>query len=96
MKEEFDFVLLPKGTVIVTQKELKTLNAYSEKVRRELIKDIFSDVEEMLRHSYRIEDGWAGLCKNEEDRGKYLYGRNLCEKLIIDLQKIERKYEDEG
>lgn len=82
-------------TVTLTRAEIDALNTYSEKVRRETIKTIFSDIEELLQTRYRIEDQWAHLCENAEDRGNYLYGKNLCEKLIIDLQKIEKKYTEE-
>lgn len=91
MKEEFEF-----ETVTLTKAEIEALNTYADKVRRETIKAVFAEVEEMLHTRYRIEDTWANMCEDRDDRGKYLYGRNVCEKLIFDLQHIERKYtEDE-
>lgn len=95
-KDNFDFVLIPKGTVVVTQKEIDALNAYADKVRRETIKAIFAEVETMLHTRHRIEETWGNMCEDRDDRGKYLYGAGICEKLIYDLQKIERKYTDEA
>lgn len=84
-------------TITLTRAELDALTAYDEKLRREAMKKVFDDVEELLHSSFKIESGWASLCKNADDRGNYLYGANLCTKLLIDLQAIKRKYaEDEG
>lgn len=100
-KEEFVFFdaeLQPvEETVTLTRAEIDALNTYAEKVRRETIKTVLGEVEEMLQMRYRVENGWVSLCANPDDRGNYLYGKNLCEKLLIDLQAIKRKYaEDEG
>ena len=82
----------PEETITLTRAEMDALTEYDEMLRREAIKKVFDDVEELLQMSYRVEDGWASLCKNADDRGNYLYGMNLCTKLIIDLQAIKRKY----
>lgn len=98
VKEEFvvvDAELQPE-TVTLTRAELDALTAYDEKLRREAIKKVFDDVEELLQTRYRLEDQWASLCENADDRGNYLYGRNLCTKLIIDLQTLKRRYADEA
>lgn len=86
----------PAETITLTRAEMDALTAYDEKLRREAIKKVFDDVEELLQMSYRVEDGWASLCKNPDDRGNYLYGRNLCTKLLIDLQAIKRRYATGG
>jgi hypothetical protein len=53
-------------------------------------------MEELLHSSFKIESSWASLCKNADDRGNYLYGANLCTKLLIDLQAIKRRYATGG
>ena len=84
-------------TITLTRAEIDALTVYDKKMRREMIKKVFDDVEELLRYSYKIESGWASLSRDANDRGNYLYGANLCTKLLIDLQAIKRKYaEDEG
>ena len=88
-----EFIFPEEETVTLTRAEIDALNTYAEKVRRETVKAIFADMKDLLHQRYRIENNWASMCKDPDDRGNYLYGRNLCEKLIIDLQKIERKYE---
>lgn len=93
-KKRFNMVFLPEGAVVVTKAEMEALNTYSEKVRRETVKAIFTDFAELLEARCKIEDNWASHCENADDRGNYLYGRGLCEMLLIDLQKIERKYEE--
>ena len=99
-KDEFVIDAEPQKaeeTITLTRAEIDALTAYDEKLRREAIKKVFDDVEELLQASYKIEEGWASLCKNADDRGNYLYGANLCTKILIDLQAIKRKYaEDEG
>ena len=95
MMKKDNFVLIPKGSVTITQKELDALNEYAQKVRRETIKAIFAEVEEMLHTRHRIEETWGNMCEERDDRGKYLYGAGICEKLIFDLQKIEKKYTEE-
>lgn len=79
-------------TITLTRAELDALTVYDKKMKQEMIKKIFDDVEELLHSSYKIESSWASLCKNADDRGNYLYGANLCTKLLIDLQAIKRKY----
>lgn len=93
-KKNYKLILLPEGAVVVTKKELDALNTYAEKLRRETIENIFSDVEEILHGRYRVEDNWGGTCDNFVERRKHFYSRNLCETLIIDLKKIERKYKE--
>ena len=84
-------------TITLTRAEIDALTVYDKKMRREMIKKVFDDVEELLHSSFKIESSWASLCTNADDRGNYLYGANLCTKLLIDLQAIKRKYaEDEG
>jgi hypothetical protein len=95
MMKKDNFVLIPKGPVTITQKELDALNEYAQKVRRETVKAIFAEVETMLHTRHRIEETWGNMCEDRDDRGKYLYGAGMCEKLIYDLHKIERKYNDE-
>lgn len=84
-----------KNKVILTRRELDALHVYAEKVRRETIDAIFTDVEELLRMRYRFEDQRSDICEDEHDRSRHFYGRNVCESLLIDLQKIERKYTDD-
>ena len=93
-KKRFNMVFLPEGAVVVTKAELEALNTYSEKVRRETVKAAFDACKNLLEARCKIEANRASQCENADDRGNYLYGRGLCEMLLIDLQKIERKYEE--
>lgn len=78
----------------LTRAEIDALNKYAEKVRLETIKAIFGDVEELLRLRYRFEDMRSSICEDEYDRCRHFYGRNVCESLLTDLQKIERKFKE--
>ena len=91
----FDAALLPEGAIVLTRAEMDALNEYSEKVKRETVKAIFSDIEELLRARYRLEGEKARLTDSSDDRKKHYYGESLCTSLIIDLQKIEKKYTEE-
>ena len=99
IKEEFvfpDAELQPVAeTITLTRAELDALTVYADKVRRETNGKVFADVEELLQMRYRVEDSWASACLNPDDRGKYLYGRNVCKSLLIDLQALKRRYADE-
>lgn len=82
--------------VILTRAEIDALIKHEQKLSREKIKAIFSDVKELLELRYRFEDKRSGICEDENDRSRHFYGRNVCECLLIDLQQIERKYTDEA
>lgn len=51
-----------------------------------------ADVEELLRVSVRIEGTRIDTCEDHIIRSRHLYAKALCEMLLEDLQKIERKY----
>lgn len=89
-----EFILPEAETVTLTRAEIEALNAYAEKVRRETVKAIFKDVKNMLHARYRMEDHLIGLSTEIQDRIRYLHGRDMCETLLIDLKKIEGKYEE--
>jgi hypothetical protein len=93
-KKNYKLVLLPEGAVVVTKKELDALNTYAEKVRRETLENVFTDFEEILRCRYMVEGNRSVACDNFVERHKHLYGREVCETLINDLKKIERKYKE--
>ena len=80
----------------LTRAEIDALNKHNKKVRREMLQAVFNDVEELLRLRYRFEDQMGGIAEDAYDRCQHFYGRNVCESLLIDLQKIERKYINEN
>jgi hypothetical protein len=94
-----DAELLPssKGAeeVVLTRQEVDFLDKYSRQVRKWHIKQVIEEVRAMLDKRYQIEDTWASMCKDADERGQFLYGRKLCEKLMIELGEIERRYNDE-
>lgn len=99
VKEEFvfDAELQPEQkTITLTRAELDALNTYADKVRRETVKAIFTDIGELIRVRHKREDDWANVCKDQEDRRLFFYARNICDCLLIDLMKLERKYTDEA
>lgn len=83
---------MEKDTIELTRAEREALDKYYTERKKELLGEVFSAVETMLQDAYRIEDNWVGLCDQEWERYKFLYGRNVCEKLIIDLKKIKSKF----
>lgn len=97
VKEELVFVdaELQPETVTLTRAEIDALNTYADKVRRETVKAIFTDIGELIRVRHKREDDRANFCKDQEDRRLFFYARNICECLLIDLMKLERKYNDE-
>lgn len=84
-----------QNEITLTRAEIDALNKHNEKVKGETINKVFDEVEELLRTRYRIENSWASMCEDADYRGKFLYGRNVCESLIFDLKKLKARYEDE-
>ena len=83
---------MEKDTIELTRAEREALDKYYTERKKELLDEVFSAVGTILQDAYRIEDNWVGLCDQEWERYKFLYGRNVCEKLIIDLKKIKSKF----
>lgn len=79
-----------KESITLTKAEIDALDKHSKRARRAAVNSALADVEDLLQERYRLEDEWASMCKDEGDRAKFLYGRNLCEKLIIDVQNMRR------
>ena len=98
MKKKPDAFTIPKTVMVeLTREEIDALGKYSAKREKARLEEVFSAVEELLEARYRIEDTWAGMCKEDEDRSKYIYGRHISELLIIDLKQMKKKYlEEEG
>lgn len=92
VKEEFILPDTEDKGITLTRAEMDALTEYDAMVRKDMIWRIFADVEQLLQMSYRTEEKWAKMCNSLEDRGCYLYGRNLCEKLLIDLLQIKKRY----
>lgn len=53
-RKRFDLRLIPEGAIVVTEKEREALNTHSENMRRETIKAIFADVEELLISGMKV------------------------------------------
>ena len=90
----YDAMFEPK-TLTLTRAEIDALNKHNEKVKRENIKAVLDEAEEMIRARYRTEDMQSSTSDDAVERGKFLHGRNVCESLIIELRKIRGRYEYE-
>lgn len=80
-----------KKDVRLTRAEIDSLTEYAEKVRAELISSIFTDVEELLQGAIKSEGIKADFKPNT---GTHHYAKRLCQMLVADLRKIERKYKE--
>lgn len=100
VKEEFVFTDAEfepvEETVTLTKAEIDALNKYAEMVRRETVKAIFNDIRELIKIRHKREDTWANFSRDQEDRRLFCYARNICECLLVDLMKLERKHNDEA
>lgn len=79
----------------LTREEIDAIDKYDAERKKDLINKVFFAVEDLLEARYRIEDRWVGLCGQDEECIKFAYGRNVCEKLIIDLKQIKEKFMEE-
>ena len=81
--------------VELTRAEIDALNEYAKKVRKETIEAVLADVKAAIIKRHGFEDQKGGLSEDEYDRCRHLYGRNVCEGVLLDVMKIERRYSDE-
>ena len=89
-KKHFDMVLLPEGAVVVTKAEIEAMNTYSEKLKHEHIKSAFDAVEELLQMAIKTEV----IKAKYGDPYPHNYAKRLCQELVEDMRKIERKLKD--
>ena len=88
-------VIIPsEETITLSRAEIDALTEHDKKRTIVLLERIFFAVEELLQANYKLEDRQAGWCTTSQERGYHLYGRGLCERLLIDLYAIKRKYSD--
>lgn len=78
--------------VILTKKELDALNVHSDKMRRELVKAIFDDVEELLELNKRLEHNRAEMSQSYPGEQRHQYAESLCVTLLADLQRLRDKH----
>ena len=94
--KDHDAVIEPE-TVTLTRSEIDALTRVNDLVRAETIRQIFNDVEELIRNKERLEWGKShNMDTSFTTRLRHRHAMNVCETLLKDLQKIERKYTDEA
>lgn len=82
--------------VELTRAEIDALKKHNDKIRREAIKAVLDDVKAAIHKRHVFEDQKGSLSADEYDRCRHLYGRNVCEGLLLEVMKIERRYSDEA
>lgn len=82
--------ILPEGSIILTRAEIEALNTYSDKLRREQINAAFDAVEELMQMAIKTE----GIKAKYGDLHTHNYAKHLCQVLVEDMRKIERKLKD--
>lgn len=87
---EQGFYKIPEGSVVISRAELDALTKYAKKTKAELVSAIFNDVEELLQMAIKTEGNKALF----GDIVKHKYAKRLCQTLVADLRKIERKYRE--
>ena len=96
MKDYQDAEFEPE-TITLTRAEIDALTKVNDLVRAETIRQIFNDVEELLSDRARLEWGKSHNMETSfTTRLRHRHAMNVCETLLKDLQKIERKYTDEA
>lgn len=94
--QEYQDAEYEQETVTLTRAEIDALTRVDDLVRAETIRQIFDDVEELLSNRARLEWGKSHNMETSfTTRLRRRYAMNVCETLLKDLQKIERKYTDE-
>lgn len=83
--------ILPEGAIILTRAEIEAMNTYSDKLRCEHITAAFDAVEELMQMAIKTECGKEAKC---DDSHTHNYAKHLCQDLVEDMKKIERKLKD--
>ena len=82
--------ILPEGSLILTRAEIEAMNTYSDKLRREHIQVAFDTVEELMQMAIKTECSKAKY----DDSHTHNYAKHLCQDLVEDMRKIERKLKE--
>ena len=82
--------ILPEGSIILTKAEIKAMNTYSDKLRCEHIHAAFDAVEELMQMAIKTECSKA----KGDDSHTHIYAKHLCQDLVDDMRRIERKLKD--
>ena len=84
-------------SIEITRAEIDALNKHNEKVRREMLQTVFDAVEELLESNKELEHSRAEMSQSYVGDQMHQYAERLCVTLLLDLQRIREKYEeDEG
>ena len=82
--------ILPEGAITLTRAEIEAMNTYSDKLRREHIQTALDAVEELMQMTIKNECSKAKC----DDSHTHNYAKHLCQDLVEDMKKIERKLKD--
>ena len=56
------------------------------------IDHIFTDIEDLLQASIKVEHLKAVHSSTEDDKAKHRYAERLCKTVLEDFKKLERKH----
>ena len=76
----------------LTRAEIRALNKHCEKVRKQIVRDVISAVEDLLEMNKRLEQKRTKMSRGYTEEQKHKYAECLCATLLIDLQVIEDKF----
>lgn len=79
----------------LTRAEIDALSSHNEKVRREMLRTVFDAVEELLESNKKLEHSRAEMSQSYVGDQMHQYAERLCVTLLVDLQRIREKYEEE-
>ena len=79
----------------LTRAEIDALDKHSKKVRSETVREIFSAVEELIEMNKQLEHSRGEISQSFVGEQMHSYAERLCVTLLVDLQRIREKYDEQ-
>ena len=79
----------------LTRAEITALDKHSKKVRSETVGEIFTAVEELIEINKQLEHSRGEISQSYVGEQMHSYAERLCVTLLVDLQKIREKYDEQ-
>jgi hypothetical protein len=79
----------------LTRAEIDALDKHNARMREETIKEVFSEVKEVLEKAKKLEHTRAEMAQTNNGEQKHQYAEGVCIALIVDIENMERRITDD-
>jgi broad-specificity NMP kinase len=81
--------------ITLTRAEIDALDKHNARMREETIKEVFSEVKEVLEKAKKLEHTRAEMAQTNNGEQKHQYAEGVCIALIVDIENMERRIIDD-